>query len=89
MSKKEQFKKFVEKIQSGRSLVVYISMPDLSKPEMIINQYENIDKKLEYYLKAYNDDLKLISFPSIEIVNYCAVRDNTNLGDIIDVIYNQ
>ena len=89
MSKKEQFKKFVEKIQSGRSLVVYISMPDLSKPEMIINQYENIDKRLEYYLKAYNDDLKLTSFPSIEIVHYRAVRDNTNLGDIIDVIYNQ
>ena len=48
MSKKEQFKKFVEKIQSGRSLVVYISMPDLSKPEMIINQYENIDKKYNF-----------------------------------------
>ena len=49
---------------------VQISMPDLLKPEVIINPAVNFDAKLEYYKKAYNEDLTLKSFPSIKIVGF-------------------
>jgi hypothetical protein len=39
-------------------------------PEKIINPKENFAAKLEYYAKAYNEDLTLKNAPHIKIVNY-------------------
>ena len=36
--------------------------------EVIINPKENFDVKLEYYKKAYNDDLILKAFNGIKII---------------------
>lgn len=38
--------------------------------ELIINPYENIDKKLEYYKTAYNEDLVLKVFNGVKIVGF-------------------
>ena len=45
-------------------------MPDLPSCEIICNPYENLDKKLEYYLKAYNDNLTLKTFDKIKIIAF-------------------
>ena len=45
-------------------------MPDLPSCEIIYNPYENLDKKLEYYLKAYNDNLNLKTFDKIKIIAF-------------------
>ena len=37
------------------------------KPEIIINETESFDKKLDYYKNAYNDDLVLKSYDGISI----------------------
>jgi hypothetical protein len=36
---------------------VLIEMEGFEKPEVIINSYENFDSKLEYYQKAYDENL--------------------------------
>ncbi|WP_431785925.1 hypothetical protein [Paenibacillus lactis] len=51
-------------------VAVKILMDGFEKPEIIINEKENIDSKLEYYKKAYNDDLSHKYSNGIRIVNY-------------------
>lgn len=43
--------------------------------EIIINPGENFDKKLEYYKKAYNDNLVLKSYNGIKIVGFTYGKD--------------
>ena len=57
----------------NRGIEILIEMPDLPSCEIICNPYENLDKKLEYYLKAYNQDLTLKTFDKIKIVAYGVV----------------
>lgn len=44
-------------------------------PEIIINPKENFAAKLDYYSKAYNEDLTLKSNPNIKIVYYDFVEN--------------
>ena len=53
-----------------RGIEILIEMPDLPSCEIISNPYENLDKKLEYYLKAYNDNLTLKTFDKIKIIAF-------------------
>lgn len=46
---------------------VEILMPDLPEPELIENPKANLPNKLEYYKKAYDEELKLKSFNQIRI----------------------
>lgn len=48
--------------------------------EIIINPRENFRDKLEYYKKAYNDDLTLKSYDGIRIVNCEYGDDYIDLG---------
>ena len=67
---KNAFKKCKE---LRRCIEILIEMPDLPSCEIIRNPYENLDKKLEYYLKAYNQDLTLKTFDKIKIIAYGVV----------------
>lgn len=49
---------------------VLISMEGFPTPEVIINELPNYDKKLEYYKKAYNDNLTLKATDTIKIVGF-------------------
>jgi hypothetical protein len=49
---------------------VKIEMQGFDKPEIIINPTTNFDAKLEYYKKAYNEDLTLKTFNGIRIVGF-------------------
>jgi hypothetical protein len=42
-------------------------------PEVIVNPKENFAAKLEYYAKAYNDDLTLKANPNIKIIRWVFV----------------
>jgi len=66
--------------QNGARLVaVKIEMQGFEKPEVIINQTENFKTKLEYYKKAYNQDLTLKAFNGIKIIGF-------TFGDTFDDI---
>ena len=52
----------------NKSVSIFVSSPDLEDYECISNTPRNIDAKIAYYDKAYNDDLTLKSNNSIKIV---------------------
>ena len=62
---------------------VLIQSPDSEKPELIINENENIDVKLAYYKKAYNEDLTLKTFNGIRIIGYAF---GSSLDDVYDYL---
>lgn len=49
-------------------------------PEVIINSHENFEKKLEYYLGAYNENLTLKANSDIRIVGFMK-------GDYVENIF--
>lgn len=56
--------------KNANYVAVSIMMPGFEKPEIIINDKENINSKLEYYKKAYNNDLTLKTFNQIKIIGF-------------------
>lgn len=56
--------------QQGSRIGVKIVMPGFDYPEIIVNPYENLDKKLEYYKKTYDDDLMHIKAEGVQIIGY-------------------
>lgn len=56
------------KSKNDKYVVIYVKMPNCEKEEIIINEKENFDSKLDYYIKAYNNDLTLKSCNDISIV---------------------
>lgn len=51
-------------------IAVKIEMDGFEKPEVIINEKENLDTKLEYYKDTYNEDLTHKYSKGIKIINY-------------------
>lgn len=62
---------FCEASKQGKKYVgVKIKMQGFPKPEIIINENDNFDSKLDYYKKAYNEDLTLKTFNGIKIIGF-------------------
>ena len=57
-------------IEEKKGIAIHIQMPDLEKPEIILNPFENLAKKIEYYEKSYTEDLELKTFNKIKIIGY-------------------
>lgn len=64
---------------------VQIEMQGFPKPEVIINEYNNFDAKLEYYMKAYNDDLILKTFNGIRIIGFGSGDTYQEIQELLDV----
>ena len=43
----------------------------MTRPEIIINDWENLEQKMEYIDKAYTDDLVLKTCEDISIKDFC------------------
>ena len=82
-NKKQKFERlFNQYMNDGAEYIaVFIKAHNLEEPEMIVNPKENLQKKLEYYLNAYNDDMRLNSLHSIQIV---AISPCVYLEDLYD-----
>jgi len=53
-----------------RYVGVLIEMTGFEKPEVIINQSENFDKKLAYYIDAYDENLNHKHAQGIKIIGF-------------------
>ena len=75
MTKKDKFMKTFENfINLGVEYIgVYVKVPNLEKPELILNPIENANRKLDYYIKHYDDDMRLNSINSVEITSVTGV----------------
>lgn len=60
----------VAKNNSGSFVAVVVKMKEFPKNEVIINSYENIALKLEYYEKAYDENLNHRFSEGISIVDF-------------------
>lgn len=82
-NKKQTFKRlFNGYINNGAEYIgVFVKAHNLQEPEVIVNPKENLSKKLEYYLNAYNNDMRLNSLHSIQIV---AISPCVYLEDLYD-----
>lgn len=62
---------FNEAVNEGAEYVaVQIEMDGFPSDEVIINDKHNIDSKLAYYKKTYNEDLEHRCTPGIRIVGF-------------------
>ena len=88
MSKKEQLiEVFNEAVQLFSDFVaVAIETRGSEGIEIIINPRENLRDKLEYYKKAYNNDLVLNTFDGIKIISACSFDMDTNFEDVRDAL---
>lgn len=57
-------------INKNKPLGLLIEMPDFEEPEMIVNPAVNLQKKLEYYKKTYDESLEHKHAKGIKIVGY-------------------
>lgn len=73
------------KLENSKYMVVFIKMPDLEKPELIINHKDNFESKINYYLKAYDKDLRLNHNKDIQIVNIAFIKDIDYLPEAIEI----
>lgn len=56
--------------EDAEYVAVQIEMDGFPSDEVIINHKQNIDTKLEYYRKTYNEDLEHRYDPGIRIVGF-------------------
>lgn len=75
----------VAKETNQKYIGVLIKMEGFEKPELIVNESENFERKLEYYKYSYNDDLTLKKCDSVKIIGYAF---GSNLEDIYDYLKN-
>ena len=63
-----------------RYIGVLIQMEGFESPELIINSYENFDKKLEYYSKTYDEKCNHKFAKGIRIIDADGSDDMNILG---------
>lgn len=66
----------------ARYIGVRIEAEGSSQPEIIINPKENFDAKFEYYMKAYDDDLTLISAKGKKDIRITGIAQGNAFEDI-------
>ena len=77
----------VECYEFNKSIGVVVTTPDSDIPEIIIIHRENIPKKVDYYIKAYNDDCSLKANSNVRIVDWFTPFKNDNWGSINYMLY--
>jgi hypothetical protein len=72
MTKREAFVEFLLKQEKQPTGFIYVVVHTEGhpKPELIVNPIANIEKKLEFYTTAYDENLVLKRFPGISIGQY-------------------
>jgi hypothetical protein len=69
MTKAKLKKAFQEAKKNKCAICVEIDMPGQNTNELIINSYDALDNKLEYYLKAYDKNLVHVTNDQLKIVD--------------------
>lgn len=75
------------KEKKAKYVGILVSMKGFPAEELIVNEFVNYDKKLEYYKNAYNDNLTLKATDAIKIVaftygNSLSLIENDLIGEV-------
>lgn len=66
----------VDAIALRKSFYIKVKAAGCKHPEMIINPWENLEYKKEYYMFAYDNNLCLKDAPNIKIVEFGQIEGN-------------
>lgn len=75
MNKEELVKKFNKAKELRCSVAVWLTVPTQNRPEIIITDKHNLQYKLDYYLKAYDDTLTLKNCKDIKILDIKIIKN--------------
>lgn len=91
MTKKEQLIEIFNMATEYKNdfIAVAIKTRGSNGIEIIINPKCNFSKKLEYYKKAYNDELILNTFDGISIYSAVSFDNDTEIGYIKEALLEQ
>ena len=64
-------------------VAVKIDIVGFEKPEIVINSKENFEDKLDYYKKAYDENLMLVNNPNIRIIGFAAADTFEDLEELL------
>lgn len=64
-------------------VAVKIDIVGFEKPEIVINSKENFEDKLNYYKKAYDENLMLVNNPNIRIIGFAAADTFEDLEELL------
>ena len=81
MYKQELINIFNEVKEAGKDIGVEVTIPGQDTTEIIINRNENIDNKLEFYKKAYDDNCVHCMNNQVKIINAFAIEFFTRVTD--------
>lgn len=83
MCKKDRFKDIFENFinEGAKYIGVYVQALNMPEPELILNPISNANKKLRYYLKAYNNDMQLNKINGVKIISVTGAMYLEDLED--------
>lgn len=73
MNKEELKKVFEDAKRRTIDVILELTVPTRTAPEYIIVVSDNLDYKLDYYLKNYNDNLELERCKEVKILSAKAI----------------
>lgn len=80
MKKFELVNVFISAIEDNYNYIaVYVQVKNSTMPEIIINGRSNFKSKLEYYINAYDDDLRLKTCNDIKILKVKKINNFSEL----------
>ena len=69
MDKQNLVDTFNKAKEQKKDIAIWVTVPTRNKPEIIIVDRHNLQYKLNYYLNAYDEQLKLKTFSEIRILD--------------------
>ena len=70
--------------KEDKVLTVWIETPEMTARELIVNPFENLQAKHDYYDKAYDDNLNLKANPDIFISTYSTDGQIFSLVEVVE-----
>ncbi len=84
MKKFELVNMFISAMENDYNYIaVYVKVKNSKSFEIIINKKSNFKSKLQYYVDAYDDDLKLKTCNDIQILNVKKINSFSELDKTI------
>ena len=86
MTKKEQMLTFFREMcqEDGEYFSVLVETRGSKGLELILNPFSNLEEKIAYYDKAYDDNLVLKSYDGIKIVSWDSCSENCQLYCLLE-----
>lgn len=74
--------------EESKYIGILVQVPDLKRPELIINPAINFEKKLAYYKEAYDEDLVMKRNPDVKIIGFTHADSFDEIQALLVLMYH-